>query len=65
MGKLEFLNIASMNIFKLYDNKKKKAFEISFSEKIDNDDIFLIESIIKDSFDMNRTTNLLTPVIKR
>jgi [protein-PII] uridylyltransferase len=63
LGKLEFLNIASMNIFKLYDNKK--AFEVSFSEKVDNEDIYLIEEIIKDSFDMSKTTNLLTPIIKK
>ena len=63
LGKLEFLNIASMNIFKLYDNKK--AFEISFSEKIDKENIYFIEEIIKDSFDMNKTTNLLTPIIKK
>uniref|UniRef100_UPI0040488DCF HD domain-containing protein n=1 Tax=Aliarcobacter sp. TaxID=2321116 RepID=UPI0040488DCF len=63
LGKLEFLNIASMNIFKLYDNKK--AFDISFSEKVDNEDLYFIEEIIKDSFDMSKTTNLLTPVIKK
>ncbi len=39
LGKLEFLNISTMNIFKLYDNKK--FFEIRFSEKIDDDDIYL------------------------
>ncbi|NCB11556.1 MAG: protein-PII uridylyltransferase, partial [Erysipelotrichia bacterium] len=54
---------ASMNIFKLYDNKK--AFEISFSEKISDDDIFFIEEIIKDSFDMNKRTSLITPIIKK
>jgi [protein-PII] uridylyltransferase len=63
LGKLEFLNIASMNIFKLYDNKK--AFEISFSEKVDKEDIYFIEEIIRDSFDMSKTTNLITPVIKK
>ncbi|MGE4383316.1 MAG: HD domain-containing protein [Arcobacter sp.] len=63
LGKLEFLNIAYMNIFKLYDNKK--AFEISFSEKVDNEDIYFIEEIIKDSFDMSKTTTLLTPIIKK
>ena len=63
LGKLEFLNIASMNIFKLYDNKK--AFDISFSEKVDKDDLFIIEEIIKDSFDMTKTTNLITPIIKK
>ncbi|MDY0052631.1 MAG: HD domain-containing protein [Aliarcobacter sp.] len=63
LGKLEFLNIASMNIFKLYDNKK--AFDISFSEKIDKEDIYFIEEIIKDSFDMSKTTNSITPIIKK
>lgn len=63
LGKLEFLNIASMNIFKLYDNKK--AFEITFSEKISEEDIYFIEEIIKDSFDMSKTTTLKIPIIKK
>lgn len=63
LGKLEFLNIASMNIFKLYDNKK--AFDISFSEKVDNEDLFFIEEIIKDSFDMSKTVVTKTPIIKK
>ncbi|MDD2888846.1 MAG: HD domain-containing protein [Aliarcobacter sp.] len=63
LGKLEFLNIAAMNIFKLYDNKK--AFEITFSEKIDDEDLFLIEEIIKDSFDMSKTTTTKTPLIRK
>ncbi len=63
LGKLEFLNIAAMNIFKLYDNKK--AFEITFSEKIDDEDLFLIEEIIKDSFDMSKTTTAKTPLIRK
>ena len=52
-----------MNIFKLYDNKK--AFDISFSEKVDNEDLFFIEAIIKDSFDMSKTTAIKTPIIKK
>lgn len=63
LGKLEFLNIASMNIFKLFDDKK--AFYISFSERVDDEDIPYIEKIIEDSFDMSKTTKLLTPVIKK
>lgn len=63
LGKLEFLNIASMNIFKLYDNKK--AFYISFTEKIDDEDLPFIENVIKNSFDMTKTTKLKTPVIKK
>jgi [protein-PII] uridylyltransferase len=52
-----------MNIFKLYDNKK--AFEITFSEKVDDEDLFFIEEIIKDSFDMSKTTTAKTPLIRR
>jgi [protein-PII] uridylyltransferase len=63
LGKLEFLNIATMNIFKLYDNKK--AFEITFSERVDDHSLYFIEEIIKDSFDMSKTTTLITPVIKK
>ncbi|MGB6327761.1 MAG: HD domain-containing protein [Halarcobacter sp.] len=63
LGKLEFLNISTMNIFKLYDNKK--FFEIRFSEKIDDDDILLVEAIIRNSFDMSKETKTITPLIKK
>ena len=61
LGKLEFLNIASMNIFKLFDDKK--AFYISFFEKIDDEDIPLIKSIIESSFDMTKSVKSKTPPI--
>ncbi len=63
LGKLEFLNIASMNIFKLYDDKK--AFYISFTERVDDEDLPYIKEIIKNSFDMTKTTKLLIPTIKK
>lgn len=63
LGKLEFLNIAAMNIFKLYDNKK--AFDISFSEKVTEEDLFFVEEIIKDSFDMSKSVITKTPIIKK
>lgn len=63
LGKLEFLNISSMNIFKLYDNKK--AFYISFTERVNDDDLPFIEEVIKDSFDMSKNTKLTRPVIKK
>lgn len=52
-----------MNIFKLYD--EKKFFEISFSEKVDDEDLPYISEIIESSFDMSKKTKLLIPVIKR
>ena len=62
LGKLEFLNIASMNIFKLFD--EKKCFEIKFSEKIDEGDLLFVEEVINNSFDMTRSTKLIHPVLK-
>ena len=63
LGRLEFLNISTMNIFKLYD--EKKFFEINFSEKVDDEDIPLIEQIIENSFDMSKKTKLLIPKIDK
>lgn len=63
LGKLEFLSIYNMNIFKLYD--EKKAFEIEFSEKVSNGEIAYIEQIIESSFDMSRNTRLITPTVKK
>ncbi len=63
LGKLEFLNIFSMNIFKLYD--EKKAFEITFSEKVEDSDLLYIKNIIENSFDMSKTTKLIKPQIKK
>lgn len=61
LGKLEFLSIASMSIFKLFDDKK--CFEVTFSENVDESDIPFIEEIIQNSFDMSKSTKLLVPEI--
>ncbi len=63
LGKLEFLDISTMNIFKLYDNKK--YFEIRFKEGVDEDDIDYVKNIIEQSFDMNKKTKLIIPDIKK
>ena len=63
LGKLEFLDIGSMNIFKLYD--EKKCFEIKFTQKIDDSDLLYIEDIIKNSFDMTKKTKLIVPIINK
>jgi [protein-PII] uridylyltransferase len=63
LGKLEFLNIASMRIFKLFDDKK--CFEVTFSEKVDEGDLMFIEEIIQNSFDMSKTTKLAHINIKK
>lgn len=63
LGKLEFLNISTMDIYKLYDDKK--AFEIAFTEKIDELNIPLIEQILEESFDMSKKVKIKTPIIKK
>ncbi len=63
LGKLSFLDISSMNIFKLYDNKK--YFEITFSQNIDNIDIPFIKEIITHSFDMSKEFKYKKPLINK
>lgn len=62
LGKLEFLNIASMNIFKLYD--EKKCFEVTFSEKVAEADLYFVEEVIRNAFDMSRKIKVTVPKIK-
>jgi len=61
LGRLEFLDISTMNIFKLFDDKK--CFEITFTEKVTEGDILHIEDIIKSSFDMSKKLNIKKPNI--
>lgn len=63
LGKLKYLDMNSMNIFKLYD--EKKIFEISFSKKALDEELYLIEEIINESFDMRKTIKLKKPIIYR
>ena len=63
LGKLQFLNIASMGIYKLFDNKK--FFEITFDEHLDDIDIPFVEEIIGNSFDMEKNIKLKKPKIKQ
>ena len=61
LGKLQYLNMSSMNIFKLYD--EKKIFEISFSKPALEEELYLIEEIVNASFDMNKQITLKKPLI--
>ena len=63
LGKLSFLNISGMHIFKLYDDKK--YFDITFSQKVDEVDIPFIEEIIQNATDMNKEFNIKQPIIKK
>lgn len=61
LGKLQFLNIASMGIYQLFD--EKKFFEIEFDEKLDEQEISFVEQIIENSFDMAKDIKLKKPII--
>ncbi len=62
LGKLNFLNIVAMDIFKLYDGIK--YFKIEFSQPINEDDVYHIQEIIEDAFDMQKNIVLVKPDIK-
>jgi [protein-PII] uridylyltransferase len=61
LGKLSFLNIKNIDIFRLFD--EKKYFKIDFENSIEAEEIPFIESIIDDSFDMSKTIKLKKPII--
>jgi [protein-PII] uridylyltransferase len=52
LSKLAFLNLAHMEIFKLFD--EKKYFHMEFSDTIDNEEIPHILALIDKSFDMEK-----------
>ena len=63
LGKLSFLDVATMEVFKLFDDIK--YFKIEFLEKIEYENLNFIEQIIKDSFDMQKNIKLKKPLIKK
>jgi [protein-PII] uridylyltransferase len=63
LGKLSFLDIVNMDIFRLFDNKK--FFHIEFSSSIDKSQIQEINKIIEDSFDMTKKIVIKNPEIRK
>jgi [protein-PII] uridylyltransferase len=63
LGKLSFLDLASMDIFKLYD--EKKYFVIRFGSKVDEGDLLFIEEILENSFDMSKKFTHKKPIINK
>lgn len=61
LGKLSYLDLVQMDIYKLFDNKK--YFQLDFNEKVDESDIELIQELIENSFDMSKKTVLKKPTI--
>ncbi len=62
LGKLSYLDIASMEVFKLFD--ETKYFKIEFMEP-DEENIELIKEIINQSFDMSKQIELKKPIIEK
>ena len=62
LGKFAYLDVASMNVFTLFDDLK--LFEISFMRLPDPDTIDHIEEIIESAFDMSQKLALTQPRIK-
>jgi len=63
LASLAHLNVASMEIFTLFDGIK--YFKIEFLEKIDGSELILVEDKIDAAFDMQKTLKLKEVVIKR
>ncbi|MDF1875406.1 HD domain-containing protein [Sulfurimonas sp. SAG-AH-194-I05] len=56
LGTLSYLDVASMEIFTLFDDVK--YFKIEFMQTIDADEVIELEHIIHNAFDMTRTHTL-------
>ena len=61
LGKLQFLDIQYMGIYKLYDNKK--FFRIQFDKNVDISDLPYLNEIIEQSLDMSRQISFKKPNI--
>lgn len=61
LGKLSFLDLINMEIFKLFDGKK--YFKIDFNERVNEEEIGYIQQLVDDSFDMSKKTTLSKPTI--
>jgi len=62
LGTLSYLDVASMEIFTLFDDVK--YFKIEFIKNIDNSEFAKIEDIILNAFDMSKSVKLYNIKIK-
>lgn len=63
LSKLSSLNVASMEIFTLFDGIK--YFKIDFMNNVEDDELFDVQNIINNSFDMDRELILRDIEIKK
>ncbi|MBV5278506.1 MAG: HD domain-containing protein [Campylobacteraceae bacterium] len=61
LGKLSYLDLVHMDIYKLFDDKK--YFQIDFNEKVEESDIDYIRELVDNSFDMSKKVTLKKPII--
>ncbi|MDD2384806.1 MAG: hypothetical protein PHN18_11500 [Sulfurospirillaceae bacterium] len=61
LGKLSYLDLVHMDIYKLFDGKK--YFQIDFNEKVEPCDIDYIKELVDNSFDMSKKLSLKKPLI--
>lgn len=61
LAKLSNLEVVQMDICKLFN--ELKYFKIDFSTSVEDDEIYLIEQIIDDSFDLEKKYTVQTPTI--
>ncbi len=61
LGKLSYLKVMNIDIFKLFN--EMKYFKIEFLENIEEGDIPLLKEYVENSFDMSRKINLKVPEI--
>lgn len=62
LGKLSYLDVASMDIFTLFDGIK--YFKIEFLQRPEEGTMKQIEQIVEEAFDMSKKIDLPKPVIK-
>jgi [protein-PII] uridylyltransferase len=62
LGKLSYLDVASMDIFTLFDGIK--YFKIEFLQRPKEGTMEQIEQIVEDAFDMSKKLDLQKPMIK-
>jgi [protein-PII] uridylyltransferase len=61
LGKFTHLDIVSMDIFKLFDGAK--YFQVSFSERLESEDLAYAGELIDSSFDMSKKAQFKKPKI--
>ncbi len=61
LAKLSNLDVVNMDIYKIFN--KVKYFRVDFLEKVEPEEIFYVQEIIKNSFNMEAKAKLTKPII--